>query len=315
VTDARPTALVLRALGLGDLLTGLPALRLIRDALPGHRIVLGVPDAYAPIALLSGTVDHTVHGHELEPLRDPPARPDLAIDLHGNGPASRALLAALRPRRLIAFNHDGIEWRTDEHEVARWCRLVREGLRLTDGPDPAVHGSLPVPSAVVPRGVTVLHCGAKSTSRRWPAERLAALAILLGNRGHDVVITGGPHERQLAHQIGAAARAVARCDLDVLQLLALVANARLVVSGDTGVAHVASAYGTPSVVLFGPVDPARWGPPSDARHQVLWHGDGTGDPHADRTDPALLRISVAEVLDASARALSADLLVTTVGGR
>ena len=72
-------------------------------------------------------------------------------------------------------------------------------------------------------------------------------------------------------------------------------GALLVVSGDTGVAHVASAYGTPSVVLFGPVSPARWGPPADPRHQVLWHGDGTGDPHGADLDPALQRITVDEV--------------------
>lgn len=305
MTDARPTVLVLRALGLGDLLTGLPALRLVRAALPGHRVVLATPDCYAPIARLSGIVDATVHGHELEPLRDPPARPELAIDLHGNGPQSRALLGAAGPGRLVAFGNDGIEWRTDEHEVTRWCRLIRDGLHLTHAPDPPVRGSLPVPAADVPRGATVLHCGAKSGSRRWPPQRLAALAMLLGNRGHDVVITGGPGEGHLAHAIAAAAGAGVQCCLDVVQLLALVAHARLVVSGDTGVAHVASVYGTPSVVLFGPVAPALWGPPADRRHQVLWHGDGTGDPHGDGTDPALLRISVPEVMRACERAIAA----------
>jgi ADP-heptose:LPS heptosyltransferase len=64
------------------------------------------------------------------------------------------------------------------------------------------------------------------------------------------------------------------------------------------VAHVASAYGTPSVVLFGPVPPAWWGPRSGP-HRTLWHGR-RGNTFADRPDPGLLRISVAEVLTAVA---------------
>jgi ADP-heptose:LPS heptosyltransferase len=68
------------------------------------------------------------------------------------------------------------------------------------------------------------------------------------------------------------------------------------VCGDTGVAHLATALGTPSVVLFGPTAPARWGPPPDRPiHRVLWAG-AEGDPHADRPDPGLLRIGVDDVL-------------------
>jgi len=77
------------------------------------------------------------------------------------------------------------------------------------------------------------------------------------------------------------------------------------VCGDTGVAHLATALGTPSVVLFGPTSPARWGPPPDrAIHQVLWAGR-TGDPHASRPDPGLLAIGENEVLQALTR-LPAD---------
>ena len=59
------------------------------------------------------------------------------------------------------------------------------------------------------------------------------------------------------------------------------------------VAHLATAYGTPSVLLFGPTAPSRWGPPADGPHEVLWCGDGTGDPWGDEPDPALLRITAA----------------------
>ncbi len=84
---------------------------------------------------------------------------------------------------------------------------------------------------------------------------------------------------------------------------AVVAAARVVVCGDTGVAHLATAYRRPSVVLFGPVSPALWGPPvrpgrEGPLHVVLWHGDGTGNPWGTELDPALQQITVDEVIGA-----------------
>lgn len=300
----RPTALVLRALGLGDFFAGLPALRLLRGSLPEHHIVLAVPDTLAPLALLAGSVDATVRAHELQPLLDPPRRPALAVDLHGNGPESRALLAATEPARLIAYGPGGPTWR-DEHEVQRWCRLVGDGLGVPAWDSPSVVDALPpVPDVVVPAETTVVHCGAKSGARRWPAARFAAVARQLAANGHHVLITGAPAERDLAESIATSSGAQAVTNLDLPQLVNLIAQARLVICGDTGVAHVASNYRTASVILFGPVSPDLWGPPADPRHQVLWHGDGGGDPHAAEPDPALLRIGIDEVLAASEQALA-----------
>ena len=71
-----------------------------------------------------------------------------------------------------------------------------------------------------------------------------------------------------------------------------------VVSGDTGVAHLATALDRPSVLLFGPSSPARWGPwPGVGTHRVLWAGR-TGDPCAAVIDPGLLRIEADEMIEA-----------------
>jgi ADP-heptose:LPS heptosyltransferase len=68
------------------------------------------------------------------------------------------------------------------------------------------------------------------------------------------------------------------------------------VSGDTGVAHLATAFGRPSVVLFGPTSPATWGPPPGrGEHRVLWSGR-TGDPHGGRPHAGLLAIEPDAVL-------------------
>jgi ADP-heptose:LPS heptosyltransferase len=313
--SGRPTVLVLRALGLGDLVTGLPALHLLRAALPHHRIVLATPRWWNPIVRLADVADDTVHGHELEPLVDPPRDVELAIDLHGSGPASRDLLNAARPRRTLAYCDGPVPWRRDEHDVARWCRLLRDGLPAPGRADPPVAGALGrPPDTGQPVGRTLIHCGAAAPSRRWPPARFAAVARELQAEGHDVAITGGPGERELAREIGALGGVDVLTDLDVTGLLDLVGHARLLISGDTGVAHLAAAYAIASVTLFGPVSPARWGPPPLARHQVLWHGDDTGDPHGTDVDPALLQITPPEVVAAARRALAACEAEAAVAG-
>jgi ADP-heptose:LPS heptosyltransferase len=304
VTTGHEVALVLRALGLGDLLAAVPALRGVRRALPDHHLALATDPALAGLVRLVGGIDELVPARGLEPLDVQQRVVDVAVDLHGKGPLSQPVLQALQPRRLVAFGCaevgvDGPVWRRDEHEVQRWCRLVSEGLGVeTDPADLA----LPVPPiAPAVSGVTVVHPGAAFGARRWPAERFAAVATELTRRGEEVVITGSAAERELAarvaSQAGLPSAAVLAGRTDVLQLAAVVAAARLVVTGDTGTAHLASAFRTPSVVLFGPTPPAWWGPPPGP-HVALWHGAEPGDPWGERPDPALLRIGAHEVLAA-----------------
>jgi hypothetical protein len=261
-------------------------------------VLLAAPEALRPLVELSGAVDALVPTGELQPVPWTGPPPEVAIDLHGSGPASRVLLDALAPRRTIAFA-GGPPWDPDEQERDRWCRLVTWGLGVPADPDDL----LLAPPAVAPpvRDAVVIHPGAASGSRRWPPERFAAVARWAVARGERVVVTGGPAEVGLAEsvrrQAGLPRDAVVAGRTDLAALAALVAAARLVVCGDTGVAHLASAYATPSVLLFGPTPPHRWGPPRTGPHSVLWHGTGVGDPHGTAPDPALLRIRVGEVVE------------------
>jgi ADP-heptose:LPS heptosyltransferase len=299
----RPVAVVLRPLGLGDLLTGVPAIRGVRAAVPDHRLVLATTRALAPLAALIDAVDEVLPAVELEPLDWTGPPPGLAVDLHGKGPLSHVVVAGLRPRRLLTFDspgYPGPTWHADEHEVRRWCRLVSEGLSVACDPDAL---DLAVPGPAPPAsGVAVVHPGAAFPGRRWPVERFSAVARHLVASGVGVAVTGGPAERELARTVAAGAGldpdAVLAGRTTPLELAAVIAAARVVVCGDTGVAHLASAYRRPSVVLFGPVSPALWGPPPRAQHVVLWHGDGTGDPWGTTLDPALGAITVDEVTTA-----------------
>jgi ADP-heptose:LPS heptosyltransferase len=299
--------LALRALGLGDLLTVVPALRAIRRARPTEPLVLAAPESLRPLVNLAGLADGmvAVESAVRQPPAAfaPPAEPvEVAVNLHGQGPQSTQVLRGVRPEQLWSYGVPGAPaWDPDEHEVRRWCRLVRHhGC-------PANEADLVLWPRERPGDGVVVHPGAATIERRWPPARFAAVAAALADRGHRVAVTAGPGEESLAREVVAASRrpaVTAATDLDLAALASLVASSALVVSGDTGVAHLATALRTPSVVLFGPSPPSRWGPPPLPRHRVLWHPHGEAAAPG-RPDPALLRIGVSEVLAEAAAALAA----------
>lgn len=303
---ATDRVLVLRALGVGDLLTAVPALRALRRAFPAAATVLAAPAALRELVALTGAVDQLLPTGGLGELCWSGAGPAMAVNLHGSGPQSIADLVATGPGILLTHRHPdvpdvpGPDWPGEAHEVHRWCDLLEHaGIPA----DPAELG-LAEPEVPSPApGAVVVHPGAAAPARRWPAERFAWVASALRAAGHRVVLTGSAAERSLAAGVaraaGLAGSAVLAGRTGLSELAALVARASLVLCGDTGVAHLATAYGTPSVLLFGPTPPQRWGPlrPGD-RHHTLWSGE-CGDPHGRRPDPGLLRLGVDEVLAAT----------------
>jgi ADP-heptose:LPS heptosyltransferase len=305
-----------------------PALRGLRRHHPGHEIVLAAPARLAEAAAGTGAVDRllptTAAGRAVPDSLDwtgPP--PDVAVDLHGNGPLSHRLLARLGPGRLLGWSHpgtpeiDGPRWRQDEHERLRWVRLLHWYGIAADADDLRIA----TPGAE-PGGAVLVHPGADAAARRWPAERFATVAAGLHAAGTPVLITAGagegPLAREVADRAGLPPGSVLGGDADIPfpALAARVAAAGAIVVGDTGLAHLATAVGTPSVVLFGPVAPALWGPPPLERHRVLWRpdpgsGPRPGDAHGDRPDARLLRITPDDVLGE----LAAALTTTAAAGR
>ena len=299
---------VFRALQLGDLLCVIPALRALRRAFPRARVTLiGLPwarslvtrfgrylDSFLPFPGLPGFPEQECDVAALpEFLRSAQARQfDLALQLHGSGVLSNPLVLLLGARQAAGYFRPGdycpdaerfLPWRPEDHEVERYLALLR-GLGI-----PAAEATLEFPlweadrdelragaarHGFAARDYVCVHPGSQLPSRRWPPERFAAVADALAADGLRVVLTGVAGEAELTRRVAHAMRAPA-VDLAGKTTLggiaALIDGARLLVSNDTGVAHVAAARRTPSVRISCGGDERRWAPLDDTWHRVLHH--------------------------------------------
>jgi heptosyltransferase III len=146
--------------------------------------------------------------------------------------------------------------------VAPRAEVVAPGL----GSDPARHAELAARLAPLrDKPYAVLHLYPMYAYKMWHSEGWLALIDWLRAQGHGVVLTGGSAPDEVAYAADIAQRAGA----DVLNLVGslslgataqVIRAARLFVGPDTSASHIAAATGTPTVALFGPSNPVRWGP-------------------------------------------------------
>jgi heptosyltransferase-2 len=128
------------------------------------------------------------------------------------------------------------------------------------------------------RPLIVLHPGANWAHKRWPPERFAAVGDRLSaSHGARIAVTGGPDDRGLAEAIRTAMTqpaAVLAGRTSVRQLAACLTQARLFISNDTGILHIAAALGRPLVGLYGPTSPAWCGPLGEpGRIRIVHHAE------------------------------------------
>jgi ADP-heptose:LPS heptosyltransferase len=295
---------VFRALVLGDLLCAVPALRALRRAYPESTITLiGLRWAGSLVQRLD-CVDELMPFPGFPGLPETPPdvaalpgflaaaqarRFDLALQMHGSGTLTNPLVATLGARRNAGFHGPGayrpdpqlfIPWPEQGHEIER-CLALTDALQL---PRQGTQLEFPLRAQDrqrlkalwpqhAPGRYVVVHPGSQLPSRRWPVERFARVADALARAGWTVVVTGTAGEAGLAAALRRICPApvvdlVGRTDLWTLG--ALLEGARLLVSNDTGVSHVAAALGTPSVVVSLGSDVRRWAPLDRERHRVLW---------------------------------------------
>lgn len=299
---------VFRALQLGDLLCSVPALRAVRAALPTAEIsLIGLPWAREFANRFGHFLDgfHEFPGWPGLPEQSPRLAEapaflsamqqqgfDLVIQMHGNGGLTNPLVALFGARRLAGYFVPGqfcpdpaqfLPYPQEVHEVRRHLRLM-EFLGMPSRGDElefpvreqdcaALRSLL---DALSTGEYVCLHPGARAAERRWPPHHFAAVGDALAAEGFVVVFTGSPAEVGLTRAVAAAMTAPAldlagRTDLGTLA--ALLQGARLLVCNDTGVSHLGTAVGVPSVLIYHEDRQRRLWAPLDGRcHRALCGG-------------------------------------------
>jgi len=268
--------LLVRFSSIGDILLTTPLVRVLARRHPEAKLVYVTKRAMAPLVADNPHLADVVTLEPGEPIRHLARRlrgfaPTHGLDLHGSlrsaglrllvpcrwsGYRKRKLARAL----LIATKLDSYERRTPVAE--RYFEAARRLDIRPDGGPPefclGVGATARVTQWLAERGladarVAALAPGAAHATKRWPIAHWSALAERLRTAGYRPVVVGGPEDRGLAQQLVASGEAASAAgEFSLQETGALLARARIVVSGDTGVMHMATGVGTPVVALFGP---------------------------------------------------------------
>ena len=280
----------MRMSSIGDVVHALPAAAALGRA--GHEVSWLVEPLAAPLVAGNPAVARTIIApprgrFELAVARrvvgELRARAyDAALDLQGLW-KSAAWARLSGARRVIGYESSARKEGASSFLLNERLRAVTEtrhvvdinlslleslGLRevgTREFPLPPESEASPVPEHLQREGFgafCVLNPAGGWANKLWPAERFGELAAPLREHGLTPLVTWGPGEERLADLVVAASNGVAvKCfATTLLDLVALIRRARLLVAADTGPLHLACAVGTPGVGLYGPTDPARNGP-------------------------------------------------------
>ncbi|OON62559.1 LPS biosynthesis glycosyltransferase [Massilia sp. KIM] len=304
--------LVFRALQLGDMLCAVPALRALRGAAPRARITLaGLPWAEQFAQRFPCYLDGFLAfpGDEALPeqaiqadrkdgfassLRD--LGPELAIQMHGDGSRTNAIVAGFGAPNCAGFFPSGgsppvawagLPWPDHGPEPERLLKLTdclgvaRQGTQLefpVQQTDLAELRASGLAEGIVSGSYFCVHPGARSRDKCWPAKCFAAAADHVALRwGLTPVLTGAANEAELAREVASQMRTPARVaagPISVGAMAALMQGARLLICNDTGVSHIAAGLRLPSVVVFSKADIRRWAPADASLHRCLWDPAG-----------------------------------------
>jgi ADP-heptose:LPS heptosyltransferase len=267
--------LVLHHLLLGDTLMLTALLSKLRAHYPNSEIVMTVPRAIAPLyaGRPYGVIAHSFDPRDLGTfwaLLNAP-RFDLAVL-----PADNRwswLARAIGARWIVGIAGDRParkNWPVDQllPYSATPTAFVETAAELIPGASPAPYRTpdWPMPESdgapVFGTCYAVLHVGASSPLKLWPAQHWRELAAWLEARGMTVVWSAGPRETAILDAIEPASSARPRIEgtLSLPALGHVLANAKLLISPDTGIAHLGRIVGVPTVTLFGPGSSMIFGP-------------------------------------------------------
>ena len=256
---------ILRLRSLGDCVLTTPALDILKRCRRDLQLAIFVENRFREI--FEGNPDLAeIHPPELARLRR--FRPQLCLNFHGG--ARSAWMTELSGAHYRAgFGHYRQQFVYNVHipraqEILRVDRKVHTAEHLASAIFflGAPVGEIPR-GKLIPRGAAlpapgpraaVIHAVAATPEKTWAPDNFLAIASHLAQSGLSPVFIGAAGDDL------APFRAYPTLQTSLSEIKSLLARAALFVGNDSGPAHMAAAFGVPSVVIFGPSDPAIWGP-------------------------------------------------------
>lgn len=283
--------LVAVPLRIGDVLLATPLIRSLRQAWPQAKI---------EVLVFENTEGILQHNPDIDRVITVPARPgfwqhlrlvaglfrryDLAVTpLLGDRPTLYAWLAG---RVSIGMQDGSDKERWKQRLLTHWAFFDRVGTHTVltslgiadqlgisrshevvvawDAADEAVLGGL-LPFSVGTQAYAVLHLSPKFRYKMWTDEGWVEVVRWLEARGIRTVLTGSGAPDEMDY-VGRLVRSMPPGTVNMAGKLSLAQSAFLIsratcyVGPDTAMTHVAAALGTPTVALFGPSNPVKWGP-------------------------------------------------------
>lgn len=320
---------LLKTAAIGDtvLLTG--AITDIRKRYPAAKMVLFTGDSNYDFARGIKELDEVV----LLPIRNPIKSIGMIRRCHfhvfldcGSWPRLDAILSCLSHSDFtIGFRTEGqnrhfaydqtVTHLQSVHELENYRNLIRAiGIEPGSMPHVDVQGRMPIPE--IGSDYIVIHPwpgGIKSHLKEWPLERWGELAYRLSRLGFTLAITGAPEDRgrteALRKTVGSGTNAINLAGIPLPDTISLLRGARLLISVNTGIMHIAAALNLPLVALHGPTSTRRWGPLSDKAVSIVSKLPGCGYLHLGFEYPGdppdcMGAIAVEEVSDAAMQLLN-----------
>jgi predicted lipopolysaccharide heptosyltransferase III len=311
--------LIVKLRSIGDTVLATPSLSALREFLPDAQIDILLEDWVAPLFNGFDSVSNVLTvGKRADRFKTAQKlrkrRYDVAINLHG-GTTATFYTVVSRARERIGFSYyqysflynrrypsgEDFWGRPNIHSAEQQLALlgaagvpvrsdIPSRLGVTDEAKASVNQRLEK-IGLADAKFCLMHPTAAFPAKTWPAERFAAVSDELAARGFSTVAVCTPTEiPALDDLLGMAdGKITVFDDLTLPEITALAATSRLFVGNDSGIAHIAAAVATPSVVIFGPSNIDNWRPWTTASNRAVSDPERSGD---------IERVSVAQVINA-----------------
>ena len=294
--------LVVRLRSIGDTVLATPSLIALRRFLPDAQIDILLEDWVAPVLDGFDAVDNVLTVSKEAKDRLKIARKirrnkyDLAFNLHGGTTATFLIRASGAPHRVgysyyqysFLYNHllsSATDfWQQEKtHSAEQQLALVgfvgvpvedkpKSRLFVTEKALNSIENNLKSKIQNPKSKIALLHPVAAFDTKQWATENFALVAEFLHEKSFQIVAVATPKERKVLENLKQMAKVPILIfdDLTLPEITALASRAKIFVGNDSGIAHIAAAVQTPSVVIFGSSNRTHWRPWTNAKHEIVY---------------------------------------------